>query len=162
MRASILIQALRDETGAAAVEAVIVTPVLLSLAFGTIAFSNLFWDHQQISTGVRDAARYLARVQDPNVVAAWDRAKNIAVYGDAGGTMPARVAGFTLDQVANPDVESFDNSGDTYRGPDTLYIVTVTATVDYQDFSPFGGMLTALGLTPPIFAISHSERWIGE
>ncbi len=146
---------LKDANGAAAVEAAIVMPVILALAFGTIEFSNAFWDHQLISTGVRDAARYLARVNDPNDGTAQSRAQNIAVYGNASGTGPLRVTGFTTVTV---DPVPIGNAARTYRGPDPIYIVTVTASVLYQQF----GMLTALGLTPPTFTISHSERSIRE
>jgi Flp pilus assembly protein TadG len=144
-----------DETGAAAVEAAIVMPVLLFLAFGTIEFSNAYWDHQLISTGVRDAARYLARVNDPTDGAAQARAQNIAVHGNASGTGPLRVTGFTTVTVAPVPI---GNAARTYRGPNPIYIVTVSTTTTYQQF----GMLTALGLTPPTFTISHSERSIPE
>ncbi len=148
----------KDDSGAAAVEAAIVTPVLVSLAFGAIEFSNLFWDHQQISTAVRDAARYLARVADPTDAAAQSRAKEIAVYGEVAGTK-LRVTGFTTGDV-DADAAAIDNSAKAYRGPDTLYIVTVTATVDYANLD--FGMLSFFGLTPPTFTISHSERSVRE
>ena len=55
----------RDSEGTALVEATIVIPVLLVLLFGVFEFSALFWRQQLISTGVRDAARYLSRSLNP-------------------------------------------------------------------------------------------------
>lgn len=150
-------QVLCDEAGAAVVEAAIVTPVLVTLAFGTIEFSNVFWDHQQISTGVRDAARYLARVEDPTDGTAQTRAKEIAVYGNATGTGTPRVNGFTTGGVT-VGTATIANAAGTYRGPNPITIVTVTATVTYLQL----GMLSALGLTPPTITISHSERSMPE
>ena len=40
-------------------------PVLFTLMFGVLEFSYYFYQQHLVSTGVRDAARYLARVQDP-------------------------------------------------------------------------------------------------
>jgi Flp pilus assembly protein TadG len=142
----------KDEAGAAAVEAAIVTPVLLTLAFGGIEFSNLFYDHQQISMGVRDAARYLARVDDPTDGTAQDNAKEIAVYGEVDGSTP-RVDGWKTGDVSVSTL-AIDNSAATYGGLASFYVVTVTTTTAYSQI----GLLSGLGLTPPTFTISHSER----
>jgi Flp pilus assembly protein TadG len=45
-------------------EGTIVVPVLFALVLGTLAFSYFFYQQHLVSTGVRDAARYLART-DP-------------------------------------------------------------------------------------------------
>jgi Flp pilus assembly protein TadG len=153
---------LKDETGVAAIEAALTIPVLLALGLGGVEFSNAFLDHQQISTGVRDAARYLARVEDPTDATAQANAKDIAVNGAVGGSMP-RIAGWTTGSVSvattsisNPVVA--DTGERTYRGPDTIYVVTVSTSVAYPQI----GLLGGLGLAAPTFAISHSERSIGE
>ena len=158
---SLLKRLIREDRGAAIVEATIVLPLLLTLGFGVLQFSNAFYDHQQITTGIRDAARYLARVPNPNNGAAQANAQNLAVYGNIGGTGPARVPAWTIGQVtptittvANPSAATGNL---TLRGPDPLTIIVVSAAVPY----PGLGFLTYLGLASPTINITHSERWIG-
>ncbi len=54
-------------TGTAAVEFVLVLPLLALLLFGTIDLGRLLADYQTASQGIRDAARYLSRA-DPAVL----------------------------------------------------------------------------------------------
>ena len=54
----------RDDAGSALLEGAIVVPFLFTLVLGTLEFSYFFYQQHLVSTGVRDAARYLART-DP-------------------------------------------------------------------------------------------------
>ncbi|MGH6852284.1 MAG: TadE/TadG family type IV pilus assembly protein [Methylocella sp.] len=162
--ASLLKKLISDDRGAAIVEAAVTFPVLLTLGLGVFEFSNAFYDHQEITTGVRDAARYMARVPGSCADAtAVSNATNLAVNGAIAGGTP-RVSGWTgvaigCATVANPLV-----AGErTYRGGDpnnnyAITIVTVTASVPYQGF----GLLSYRRLTPPTFTLAHSERSIGD
>jgi Flp pilus assembly protein TadG len=158
--ARLLRKLLEDASGTAAVEAAVALPMLLLLGSGVFEFSNAIFDHQEIATGIRDAARYLARVQDPTVATSQTYAKNLAVNGViTGGT--ARVRGWkvgnvtiTITQVANPLLA---NGEPTYRGPNPLDIVTVSTAYPYQQI----GLLKAFGLPSPTFNVVHSERAIG-
>jgi len=67
----------KDEEGSALLEAAIVIPVLFSLVFGTLEFSFYFFQQHLVATGVRDAARYLART-DPADANARITAQNLA------------------------------------------------------------------------------------
>src|SRR5262245_49886603 len=73
-----------DRQGASLVEFTVVLPFLLFLAAGTFEFGSALYGHHVITTGLRDAARYLARVDDPTT--AETAAKQLAVYGEIGGT----------------------------------------------------------------------------
>jgi len=170
---SLLKKLIREDSGTATIEAAVVFPMLMTLGFGAIEFSNAFYDHQEISTGIRDAARYMARVTDPsnnpcNNSTAVGYAKNLAVNAVISGGS-ARIPGFTKSEsswttgnvtitctaVANPvNAATGERS---YRGQSTLYIVTVTTAVTYPQF----GFMTYLGLSAPTINLSHSERWIG-
>ena len=164
--AGFLKKLIRDDLGAALVEAAVTFPVLITLGAGVFEFSNAFYAHQEITTGVRDAARYLARAElrtaattcDAAITAATAGAKNLAVYGNIGGSGYARVQGWTTGMVA---VTSTDvaNTGTPppYRGPNPVCIVNVAAAVPYPQF----GLLTYLGVAVPTFNLAHSERWIG-
>src|SRR5258707_1844738 len=81
-----------DTEGSAFVEAAVVLPVLVPLMLGFLEFSWYFHKQQLVESGVRDAARYLARTNGANsdanpcsVASAVSNAQNIAVNGAASG-----------------------------------------------------------------------------
>ena len=53
----------RDEDGSALVEATIVMPLLISLFLGVFEFSWFFYNQQLVVSGLRDAARYMTRIE---------------------------------------------------------------------------------------------------
>ena len=145
------------------VEATILTPFLVTLMFGLFEFSWYFHKQQLVESGVRDAARYLARVAPDGTnpctlttpVDFKARAQNIAVNGVAtGGT--ARVPGWTTGSVIL-SCATFNNSGATYDGGPIIYLIT--ASTNFAD--PALGYFSVLGLTIPNLSASHAERSIG-
>jgi Flp pilus assembly protein TadG len=52
----------RDDEGSVLIEATILMPFLVTLMFGLFEFSWYFHKQQLVESGVRDAARYMARV----------------------------------------------------------------------------------------------------
>jgi Flp pilus assembly protein TadG len=141
--------------GSALVEATIVVPFLFILIFGAFEFSWLFYTHQKVSTGVRDAARYAARSDAPCGSATITDAQNLATTGQITAAGDPRVSGWTAGNV-NVACASVDNSDHAYRGNTTITIVT--ASTNFADNSL--GFFSFLGLTVPTIAISHSERAI--
>src|SRR6266852_6341633 len=97
----------RNDEGSALIEAAVLVPMMFSLVFGVFEFSWYFYQQQLIETGVRDAARYLTRIQlttsgatpctqiDSTTGTLYKTyAQNIALYGTTGsGTQ--RVPGWT-------------------------------------------------------------------
>lgn len=161
---------LHDSSGAVLVEAALVMPVLLLLALGVFEYSNMFFKHQAVTAGVRDAARYAARTPRPlgqtceetlNDVELVSAVKNLAVSGDIFNSTPARVSGWSVDDVSltatlveNP----VDAAGvRVYRGPDPICIVRVSSSYTHARMGLFSG----LGFIPATVSISHTERWIG-
>ena len=150
-----------DRAGAALIEFTVVAPFLLVLGLGVIEFGNVLYRHQLILTGVRDAARYLSRVDDPN---AWATdAKQLAVYGEIGGATN-RVPWWNVGDVTVA-VTSIDNPVDpdtgarTYRGGEQILIVRVSTTATY----PGVGVLGFLGLGSSLSVSAfHEERVIHE
>ena len=150
-----------DRRGSTLIEGSVVLPVFLALAFGVYEFSNLFYSYHLVTTGVRDAARYLARTDDPNASAGAGR--NLATTATIDGTGARRVSWWApadvvvnVATVANP----FDaGTGErAYRGGPSVFVVTVQTSATY----PGLGALTFLGLSPITFAAAHSERVIGD
>jgi Flp pilus assembly pilin Flp len=67
MRSSLLHRFRRNQDGAALVEFAISLPLILVVSFGTIDSMRLFWTYQATVAGVRDAARYVARVAPADI-----------------------------------------------------------------------------------------------
>lgn len=55
-----------DRKGAAAVEMVMVTPLLLTIMFGATELGRFFWSEHQLIKAVRDASIYASRQQIDN------------------------------------------------------------------------------------------------
>lgn len=151
----------KDDRGASLVEMTIVTPFLILLGLGIAEFGHTFYDQQLITTGLRDASRYLARFDDPLAAAA--DAKDIAVTGSIGG-IEKRVSWWNTGDIT-VTVQNFVNSIDgttgerTYRGPNPIKVVRVATSVN----DPGLGFLSVIGISSPItINVQHEERVIGE
>ena len=150
----------RNDEGSALIEGAILVPVLLVLVLGVFEFSWLINQQHLISTGIHDAARYIARTTNPNNITIQTGAKNLATTGAIDGNT-ARVNGWwvrdvdiTYASVGNP----VDVNGVTpFRGGAVIQSVTVSTTFVVPSLGFFG----LLGLKPPAFTVSHQERVIG-
>ena len=164
-----------DDEGSALVESAVLLPVLFALLLGVYDFSWFFYQQHLISTGLRDAARYLARSSNPSDTTNQTYAKNLATTGQiaSGGTQ--RVAGWAASNV-NVVVGSDANTGTSTpcgstpcRGGSTIQVVTVctgttttTQSCSSTNFTdPSFGFFGFLGFAVPVFNVSHSERVIG-
>jgi Flp pilus assembly protein TadG len=156
----------RNDEGSALLEGAVIMPLLFVLMFGVYDFSWYFYQQHLITTGVRDAARYLARSSNPceGSSAVWAaeaaNAENLATTGFVGGGRP-RVAGWTGGMIAI-DCTAVDNRVGidglrSYRGDAVIYVVTVSTR--FAD--PSLGFFRLLGLSSPIISVSHSQRVIG-
>jgi len=142
-----------DIEGSTLAEATVLLPVLFSLTFGVYEFSWVFYTHQLVSAGVRDAARYAAKASDPCGSATIADAQNLATTGQVTGGGTARVMGWSASSVTLT-CTSVDNSAHTYRGDSTITIVNVTTS--FTDNSL--GFFPYLMMSAPTISVSHSER----
>jgi Flp pilus assembly protein TadG len=151
----------RDQQGASLIEFTVVTPLLFVLGFGIIEFGNALYGQHVITTGVHDAARYLARFPDPS--AKYSAAKTLAVTGEVTGTTQ-RLSWWgvsdvitTTATIANP-IDGTTGER-TYRGPDPLTVVRVSTIATYTGvgFLSYLGFGSALTIT-----VYHEERVIHE
>src|SRR5690348_7106062 len=137
--------------GSAMVEMAAILPFLLVLGCGVFEFGAFFYQYQMIEAGVRDGARYLARVSDPTtsttpcasaVLSAKEAsAKNIAITGVvSGGTN--RVSWWNTSDVSISYLTVANPNNTLYRGPDPITIINVTTSPSY----PGVGFLSFLGL----------------
>jgi|SRR5688572_17669070 Flp pilus assembly protein TadG len=147
---------LHDQNGAALIEFTLLAPLLLSLVLGMAEFGRFFYQYQMVLEGLRDAGRYLARL-DPNDAADQSNAANLATTGTIDGTGEARVDGWVAADISfNPT--PINNTAGTYRGPAQIWVIEVETTFDYADV----GFLSALGLDAISITAAHEQRVILE
>jgi Flp pilus assembly protein TadG len=159
----------RDKDGSALLEASLLTPLLVSLYFGVFDFSWYFYNQQLVEAGVRDAARYMARIEltggntnpcaqkDPGGVLYQTDAANIAVTAQtSGGT--ARVTGWTASDVTISCVAS-PSLGTGFYADGSASMMIIYVTTSFVD--PSLGFFAAIGLSTPSLSFTHQERFIG-
>jgi hypothetical protein len=150
----------RDHEGSALVESAVLLPVLFVLVFGVFEFSWLICQQHLISTGICDAARYIAHSTNPNDATIKKDAKYLATTGAIDGDTP-RVNGWTADDVeisySLTTNQTNEDGLPTFRGGNVIESVTVSTIFTVPSLGFFG----MFGLTPPTFSISHQERVIG-
>ena len=139
---------IKNQNGAAGAEMALMLPLLLVLMFGPFELANYFWTEHKVVKGVRDGARYAARLSFSNYTcdAAFGdttletQIKNITRTGQINGGS-ANIASWDNDDVTVtvtcPD-DALDSSGDAtvntgiYQGMDNAPIVRVSTTVTYE------------------------------
>lgn len=158
---------LRDRRGTSIIEMTLLTPLLISLGLGIAESGRAFQHHHVMNKAMRDAARFLARVPvtcasgattgTVDNAADVTMAKNLALNGAPAGGTP-RVSYWTDPASITVQVDCFDNSAGTYRGQPGIPLITVSASVAYNDL----GFLDALGLSTWTFTARHQQLHVGE
>lgn len=156
-----------DRGGAVLVEFALTLPLLLLLLAGGYEFGRLMWHHHLVNKGVRDATRYLARMDNPTDGAAVAQARQLLITGSLDAGAPALIA----DWVANPGLvqvavteKAFANTDGEFHGledgvPVPVKVVSLTATVTYQGV----GLLSLIGFPNGLtYTASHEQRFFSE
>ena len=119
------------DRGAAAVEAAIIVPVLLSIGLGAAETGNLVNETHKMKTGLASGARMLARAPAPAPASVETEALNLAVTGSIDGSLPARLPGWRTSQVT-VSYRFVDNSGALYTGGDQIRVVRLDSSRPYS------------------------------
>ncbi len=97
---------LSDVSGIAMTEAIVAVPFLTIMAVGVLETGSIFWQRQQIETGLRDSVRYMARCRHgvsaslPSSTNCLTVARNLAYFGNSAGNGPARVPSWNASNSA--------------------------------------------------------------
>jgi Flp pilus assembly protein TadG len=155
-----LLQSLwRDAGGSALMEGALLMPVLAILVFGVFEFSWLIDQQHLISTGIHDAARYIARSAQPHDLTIQKNAKNLATTGATDGNI-SRVNGWTTRDIrieyASVNNPVGLNGMAPLRGGPVIQSVTVSTTFTV----PSLGFFYFIGLKAATLTVSHQERII--
>jgi Flp pilus assembly protein TadG len=160
----------RDEDGSALVEATIVMPLLISLFLGVFEFSWFFYNQQLVVSGLRDAARYMTRIEltdgnrdpcaqkDQYGALYTDDAANIATTAQPSAGGSARVSGWSAADVTISCSSSAALDAGNYADGSTSMTIIDVAT---RFADPSLGLFATLGLKAPMLSFSHQERFIG-
>lgn len=151
----------RDERGGAIAEFMLgLVPLVIALAL-VFEFGRAFWSHQAAIKGVRDATRYLTRVEDPNDGDAQAVAERLMLTGQqAPGGTPRWSSG--AEPPMEVQIDTIANNG-AFRGPATIQMVNVAANVELQlplsgVFALFGGS----GLGVVTYSVGDTGRHYGQ
>ena len=152
---------IRDERGGPLAEfALGLIPLVIAFAL-IFEFGRAFWIHQAAIKGVRDATRYLTRVEDPASPAAQAVAERLMLTGQQAAGGAERWASGGLPPMV-VTIEQIDNSDGSLRGPATIRTVTVATNVEIV--LPLGGVFRLFGgdgLGPLTFSLSDTGRHYG-
>lgn len=129
----------RGDSGSAAAELALCLPMMMALMFGSFEGGNYLLTEHKVIKGVRDGARYAARLPFSNFdctsgtvsnAAAEDAIKAVTRSGQPGGGV-ARVRGWTDARVAiSVSCDDTTNTG-LYTDYGTAPRVMVSTTVPY-------------------------------
>jgi Flp pilus assembly protein TadG len=158
-----LLKELRGDDRGGAIAEFMLGLVPLVIAFALIfEFGRAFWSHQAVIKGVRDATRYLTRVEDPTDATAQEIAQRLLLTGqqEEGGT--ARWSSGS-EPVMEVSITEVDNTAGAFRGPATIRIVNLAANVELQ--LPLGGVFALFGGEPlgvVTYSVGDSARHYGK
>jgi Flp pilus assembly protein TadG len=160
----------RDDDGSALVEATIVMPLLISFFLGVFEFSWFLYNQQLVVSGLRDAARYMTRIEltdgnrdpcaqkDQNGVLYTADAANIATTAQSAAGGSARVSGWNAADVTISCYSSAAPNDGRYADGSTSMTIIDVAT---RFADPSLGLFSTVGLKAPLLTFSHQERFIG-
>lgn len=164
----------KDTSGAAILEFTIALPLMLLVLAIIIEGSRITWTHQAAASGVRDAARYLARTQSPDICSGANFATKRSTFNaradiDTRATqivtqnvdftqsiLPNRVTLVDVDFDLQCTTVAYSNTS-SERVP--VIEVEVILTIDF----PFGGAFAFFGnrLEPLTTRIADETRVYG-
>lgn len=136
-----------SDDGGAMAEALLALPVLILLTVGVLEFGSLFWQREQIETGLRDASRYMARCRHDTATCE-TVARNLAYYGSVTALANSRVP----DWIPGGSPISFSEATSASQT-----IVTASTTHQLVD-SP---LFSILGIDEITITSWHNQRVIG-
>lgn len=153
----------RDDSAAAAAEMALVTPLLLTLMFGSFELGRYFLDEHVVAKAVRDGARYAARrgfsdyagcAVGGDIV---DKTRNLTRTGQIATGGIARLPYWTSDATITVTVTchtatAYSGTG-IYKGSAIgAPVVTVTAAV------PYTPLVGSIGFDTTGFALNAQSQ----
>jgi Flp pilus assembly protein TadG len=160
MTMSPLSRLLRHTDGVAAAEMALVTPLLLTLMFGSFELGNYFLSEHVVVKSVRDGARYAGRLSfteydcsapSSNAI---DQIRNVTRTGQVASGGTERLTGWTSPTTITVSVAcSSTTTGGIYKDKTGgAPVVTVSASV------PYSSLLGTIGLANPSLTLNAKSQ----
>lgn len=129
-------------SGSAAVEMALVTPLLLTLMFGSFELGNYFLDNHVIAKAVRDGARFAARQSFSN-------------YSSCSGAPAGTVTTQTKNLVRTGRISSGGNPRlPGWTNADTTIFITVSCNTNGNGGAGFTGIYTNIATGAPVVTVT--------
>lgn len=151
----------KDPSGSSAAEMALVTPLLMTLMFGSFELGKYFLDEHVVSKAVRDGARYASRRSFTEFTCTGastdviDKTRNITRTGEIASGGTARLPYWTTATTITVSV-TCDTSGTysgIYKGASTgVPVVTVAASV------PYGSLFGYLGFGASTLSLNSQSQ----
>ena len=142
-------------------ELAITLPILLIIFAGGWELARGLLAYETLNKGVRDASRYLARVDDPTSALSQTMAQRLVLSGDIDVDQPPRLD-YTKVTIVVATKTYANTSGQIYRSPgggtDPINVVQVRADMVYD--TPLLGFINFA--SPITLTVMHQERYIGD
>ena len=144
-----------DKQGSAALELALVLPLMLLLAVTSIEVGRAVYQASAIEKAVRAGALYAAHAEMPLSVATRQTIMNIVKTGNATGTGPYLIEGWSAASASVLiETLSFDLGGGA-----SVPVIRVTAQVPLAPLAP--GLDTVFPIRAYTHRISHEQGYIG-
>lgn len=156
----LFIRLLRQSDGVAATEMALVTPLLLTLMFGSFELGNYFLSEHIVVKAVRDGARFAGRLpfteydcSTPSTDAI-DKTRNVTRTGQVASGGAARLNSWTSSDTITVSVDcSATTTGGIYKDKTGgAPVVTVSASV------PYSSLLGTVGLANPSLTLNAQSQ----
>jgi len=144
----------------------LILPVLILFMGGLAEFGMALQQKHVADKGVKNAARYLARVVNldgacPPTNTNWNtlvgNAKTLAQKGTLNGNAAYLLTNWTSASDVTVSVSCIDNTSGNYRGFDQIPVINVSTTFNFNDI----GMLSLLNIQSLSISASHEQMFIG-
>lgn len=151
----------RDKRGSVALEAGLSAPLMMLLLAGVGDFGSVLYAHHVVQTGLTEAARHLARVDDPTTVEA--TARRLAVTGSMLDGREQRLAYWTGTDITI-EYRTLANPADpttglrAQRGGEEIRVARVSTTITV----PTIALHAILGKTAVQVYLVREQRVVGE
>jgi len=130
------------DKGSAAVEMALVTPLLLTLMFGSFELGNYFLDNHVIAKAVRDGARFAAR-------------QNFTYFPSCSGAPSDPVATQTKNLVRTGRISSGGNPRlPGWTDANTTISITVSCNTTGNGGAAFTGIYTGVAAGAPVVTVT--------
>src|SRR5262249_8900872 len=142
----------RDCRGAAAIEFAICLPIFLIILVMMIDIGRALYQTNAVEKGLQAGALFAARSVYPLTTTARTQATNLVKTGNAAGTLPYLVSGWSMAGAT---------LGITTRttavGTDIVHVYVFTATVPFDPILP--GLVTDLMLEGGSIRVKHEQAY---